>query len=77
MLDIAGFFFVAVSVLGNVGVNLKRRWGQALWIAANVFWIGFNLHIESYSQALLFTIYLGLAIWGWITWKEGKHEANP
>ena len=58
-----------VSIIGVV-LNIKmNRWGFACWIVSNIFWIYHNYKKKEYAQSCLFTIYLGLAIYGFLTWK--------
>lgn len=63
----------AIALCGNVLIILKSRWGFACWSVANVYLAAHNYLIGEYAQATLFAIYLGLAIWGFWTWRpEGK-----
>lgn len=68
--------FVLLSLAGNVFVIKKNVLGQWLWALANVGWISFDLYIEAYSQAFLFTIYLFLCAWGIYEWSK-KPEESP
>jgi hypothetical protein len=69
------WILVALSLAGNYFVNKKNVTGQWLWAASNVGWVSYNLYIESYSQAFLFTIYFGMCMWGIISWtRSAKNE---
>ena len=39
-----------------------------IWIAANIGWIIVNLQRRSWPEAALFTVYLGTAVLGLVTW---------
>jgi len=67
----------AFAVIGTF-LNAKRiRFGFILWMITNAVFVFNNLRLHSYSQATLFTIYFGLALFGWISWgKEEKKESN-
>lgn len=66
------WFLVALSLAGNIFVVKKNVIGQWLWAFANVGWISYDLYIGAHSQAFLFTVYLGLCIWGIIAWSKEK-----
>jgi len=68
--ELLGWFFVGVSLLGNVFVIKKNVLGQWIWAAANTGWIFYNLNIGAYAQAFLFTVYLGLCAWGIFEWSR-------
>lgn len=75
MLENLSWILVALSLTGNVFVIKKNVLGQWLWAISNVGWIAFDISIGAYSQAFLFTVYLGLCIWGIISWtKESKEK---
>lgn len=64
------WILVALSLAGNVFVIKKNVLGQWLWAISNIGWISYNLYIESYSQAFLFSVYFGLCVWGIISWSR-------
>lgn len=68
--------FAVVSLLGNIGVNLKRRWGMGCWIVSNIFFVGYNLHGQSYPQVGLFACYFLLAVWGFVRWSNGAKNGQ-
>jgi len=63
---------VALSLSGNVGVILKRRWGFACWIAANLAWFADARDRADWPQATLWAVYLALALWGFVSWGEER-----
>lgn len=63
---------VVLSLAGNIFVIKKNVIGQWLWAISNVGWISFDFYIGAYSQAFLFTVYLGLCVWGIIAWTKDK-----
>lgn len=66
---------VVMSLAGNIFVNKKNVIGQWLWAVANVGWISYDLYIEAYSQAFLFSAYLVICIWGIIAWSRDDKNA--
>lgn len=71
--DQLSWVLVFLSLAGNVFVIKKNVIGQWLWAVSNVGWVTYDLYIEAYSQAFLFSVYLLLCIWGIIAWtKEAK-----
>jgi len=57
------------SIAGNVLVIRKQRAGFALWTLANAGWIASCMSLEQWPQVALFSVYLGLSVWGWMAWK--------
>lgn len=75
MIENLSWLLVGLSLAGNVFVIKKNVLGQWLWAVANVGWIAFDLYIGAFSQAFLFTVYLGLCVWGITTWTREAREA--
>lgn len=67
---------VIMSLAGNIFVNKKNVIGQWLWAFANVGWISYDLYIQAYSQAFLFSAYLIICIWGIIAWSREEKLAK-
>lgn len=74
--DNLSWILVMLSLAGNVFVIKKNVLGQWLWAISNVGWIAFNLHKDIYSQAFLFAVYLGLCIWGIISWTRDSRKVT-
>ena len=68
-----------LSLTGNILVNFKKKLGFIIWISSNVFWIIINFMGDvNYPQVIMYLIYVGLNIQGYINWsrkKEIKIEA--
>jgi nicotinamide riboside transporter PnuC len=67
---LAAYTAVALSLAGNVGVVQRRRWGMTVWIFANVIWVTYHFQREDWPSVMLFSAYLGLAVWGFMRWKK-------
>lgn len=66
------WFNTIIAIIGTF-LNAKRvRFGFIIWMITNAVFVGYNIYLNSYPQAALFTVYFGLAMFGWITW--GKQE---
>lgn len=63
---------VVLSILGNVLIIYKMRSGYGVWIVGNVGWVICFTYRELWAQVFLFTVYLALAIWGFIKWKPHR-----
>ena len=59
------------ALLGTVLNICKRRESFALWIFTNGLFATHNILIREWAQASLFSVYVGLAVWGWFAWREG------
>ncbi|HUV04361.1 MAG TPA: hypothetical protein VMX94_04565 [Armatimonadota bacterium] len=63
----------AASIIGTTANVYKRRWCFGVWVVTNAVWCAYDMSIRQYSQAMLFGVYLGLAVWGLWKWKaEGR-----
>ena len=62
--------FTLISLTGAY-LNVQRnRWGFFLWIIANGFWMSWNFAIGQYALSFQFLAFLGLAVQGFLSWKE-------
>jgi len=60
------------SLGGNILINFKKRMGFIVWIVSNTIWIAVNfISVQiNWSQIIMFTVYIGLSIHGYINWKS-------
>lgn len=66
-------FLYVITVLSIVGIVLnikKRRESFIIWACTNASWGYVDYKAGIYSQAVLFSIYFGLAIWGIVSWSK-------
>jgi len=72
-IDMFIWFNTIFAIVGTF-LNAKRiRFGFVIWMITNAVFVGYNLYLGSYQQSALFTVYFGLALFGWINWgKETK-----
>jgi len=49
-----------------------RKWLEnwAVWIAADFIYVGMYVYKHLYATALLYAVFLGLAVLGWRAWKQ-------
>lgn len=60
-----------LSILGNFLIIKKKRIGFISWIISNILWIIVNLiSIPNIPQIIMFLVYTGISIYGWIKWKQ-------
>jgi len=69
-MTILAWLATALSLCGNIGVMRKRVWGWWLWIVSNLIWIAYDAYISAWPQAVLFVVYLMIAIVAVIRWKR-------
>lgn len=73
-IDQSMYGFVLLSLIGNILV-IKKNWiGYVLWLITNSAWILYNIYLQIYSQAVLFTIYNILALYGIYIWRFQKKQ---
>lgn len=75
MLDtttIISYIATFLSLLGNIFIVRKSKWGFIVWTLGNIAWIVVDVRIGLYSQIVMMAVYSGLNIWGLIEWGRGK-----
>ena len=60
----------AASLVGTVANIYHRRWCFGVWLATNIAWTAYDLHLRAWPQAALTAIYAGLSVWGLAKWKH-------
>ena len=61
------------SLVGNILVNFKKKLGYIIWTVSNVFWIIVNFIGDmNYPQVIMYLVYVGLNIQGYINWSRSK-----
>jgi nicotinamide riboside transporter PnuC len=66
----------ALSIIGAILNIRKKRSGFAVYTIANIGWIIVNIYHGIYAQAVLFLVFTGLSIWGWIEWGRKKWDRH-
>jgi len=69
---------VTAASIAGAWLNVRRRRsGFAVWICTNTANAARCVWVGEYAMAFGFAVFLGLAIWGWIAWKQnGKRETE-
>ena len=57
-----------LALAGNVFVIRRQRAGFVCWAVTDVVLTARNAQIGEWAQMGLFVAYLGLAVWGFVTW---------
>lgn len=63
------WIITAIALIGTVLNANKQRIGFLFWIVSNLGLFLYNYQNDEYAQALLFFIYLLLAIYGLFKWR--------
>ena len=62
-------WIVAIIALAGAFLNARMNiMGFVIWIFTNSYWIYHNIKIKEYPQAVLFTAFLVMAVYGLIHW---------
>lgn len=61
---------VVLALIGTVLNIQMERAGFLFWIVSNAGLALINARRGQMAQATLFTVYLGLAMWGWMAWAK-------
>lgn len=77
-LEDVSWILVLISLTGNAFVIKRNVTGQWLWTIGNTGWIIYDISMGAYSQAVLFSAYLAMSIWGVIEWtkEDAKKKAS-
>lgn len=63
------------SLVGNILVNFKKKLGFIIWTISNVFWIVVNFIGDmNYPQVIMYLVYAGLNVQGYLNWSKNKNE---
>jgi nicotinamide riboside transporter PnuC len=65
-----------LSLLGTVLVTKQDRRGFIVWIIANIGWSIIDYQAAQYAQAVMFAVYLGLAVWGYVRWQPPQNPVD-
>lgn len=75
MIDFISWVVMALAVIGAVANVKKLKWCFVLWIITNLYWAVFNFvqgfvmgSMAHYAQMAQYLVFLGLAVYGLITW---------
>ena len=61
------------SLVGNILVNFKKKLGFIIWTVSNVFWIVVNFIGDmNYPQVIMYLVYAGLNVQGYVNWSRSK-----
>lgn len=59
-----------IAIIGTVFNAKGLKVGFIFWICSNAGFAVHNMLITEYAQAVLFTVYFGLAIYGYRNWAQ-------
>lgn len=60
------------SIIGTVLNIKKKQVCFVIWLITNSLWCGYDYYIGNYAQSALFLVYVGLAIWGIVSWRTKR-----
>ena len=68
MISIMGWIATVLSIIGAILNAQKKTSGFYIWIIANILWVIYDLILQNYPQAVLFTVYAGISTYGIVVW---------
>lgn len=72
ILAIIGWAATALSIIGAILNAQKKISGFYVWLVANAIWVGYDLYLKNYPQAVLFAVYFGISSYGVWVWLKKK-----
>ena len=76
-MEYINYFLWIMTCIALIGayLNVKQlRIGFGVWIVSNTGMVIGNLLLGIYPMTLLFLVYLGLSIAGWVSWKNKPED---
>lgn len=67
------WFLAFIAIIGVILNIRKQPSGFVFYTISNIGWVVVNIQHKIYAQAFLFTVFTGLAMYGWYSWKFKKH----
>ncbi len=71
------FWMWAVAGASLIGVWLnieKNKIGFLIWIGTNIAWAVIDFSVGLTAQGVLFVVYAGLAVRGYVVWRKGEKD---
>jgi nicotinamide riboside transporter PnuC len=66
-----------IAIIGTILNIRKMKLGFFFWTISNGFWAIHNVLIEEYAQAILYLVFLVLAVWGFFSWNSKSNLNVP
>jgi len=63
------WIWTALALIGTVMNARQNVYGFIFWIISDLAFAIYNYQIDQYAQSFLFTVYLGLAVYGYFKWR--------
>lgn len=75
IIEIISYIITAASIIGTIANAYQKRWCFIVWLFTNSFWLVYDIIIGAYSQAILYAVYVVLAVIGLKKWtKKGQKQ---
>lgn len=62
------WFLTFLSIAGAVLNVRKMRSSFAVYTIANMGWVAVDIYYGIYAQAVLFSVFTAISVWGWLEW---------
>lgn len=65
-----------ITIFGAILNCRMCKWGFPIWGVCNFIWIWVDLSRGIWPQSVVYAVFLGLNVYGWINWtkKQGNSE---
>jgi nicotinamide riboside transporter PnuC len=71
-MELLGWIASILSIVGIVFNAKKHILCWPIWLVSNVLWIIYFINIWNPQSLLLWIVFFGFNIYGWIQWKKDK-----
>ncbi len=64
------YIITVLSIIATFANSMQKRWSFYVWLITNTFWCVYNYLNQEYAQALLFAVYMVIALNGLRKWRH-------
>lgn len=65
-----------LSLTGQIVTIYKSVWGWVIWLLADLFWLGWNLHQGLLAQTVLYVVYTVITMWAIYKWSPERQGSR-
>ena len=69
-------FATIISLIGCVFIIRKSRWGYAVWLVANIGWMGFAITVDAWWLFITQLSFAVMSVAGFVAWSLGARRPS-
>lgn len=72
ILEVISYIVTVLTLVGTVANAFQKSWCFYLWIVTNLFWVVYNITIQQYQQAIIYSVNTIICVIGIVNWRKNK-----